>query len=69
MVRQVVFIMVDTQSKFMLNCYDEKYGYLLKNLAELAQNSTRFTSAYCVTPLCGPSRSAFLQVDILLIMA
>lgn len=69
MVRQVVFIMVDTQSKFMLDCYDEKYGYPLKNLAELAQNSTRFTSAYCVTPLLDLQEALFLQVDILLIMA
>lgn len=58
MPRQVVFIMVDTQSKWMLDVYDEKRGFPLKNLKRLAEGAAVFNNGYCVTPTCGPARSA-----------
>lgn len=58
MPKQVVLIMVDTQSKWMLDAYDANRGFPLKNLRRLADGAAVFHNGYCATPTCGPSRSA-----------
>ena len=58
MPKQVVLIMVDTQSKWMLDAYGEKRGFPLKNLRRLAEGAAIFNNGYCVTPTCGPARSS-----------
>ena len=58
MPKQVILIMVDTQSKWMLEAYDKERGFPLKNLSRLAEGAAVFHNGYCVTPTCGPARSA-----------
>ena len=55
----VLVMMSDQHSKHYLGCY----GHPLvrtPHLDELAQRGTRFTNAYCPSPLCVPSRTSFL---------
>ena len=41
---------------------DGPAGFLqVPNLARLAQQSVRFNANYCASPLCGPSRAAFMS--------
>ena len=57
MKKQVVFIMVDTQSADMLGCYgntDMKTPFL----DAFSEESILFESAYTCQPVCGPARSA-----------
>ncbi len=44
--------------------YSEPYGYAgihTPNMRSLAEQGTVFDAAYCPSPLCMPSRSAFLS--------
>ena len=57
MKKQIVFIMVDSQSTDMLGCYnnpDIKTPYL----DALSKESLTFDQAYTCQPVCGPARSA-----------
>lgn len=55
--KQVVLIMVDTQTQSMLSCYNEDF---IKTPAwdSLAESGTRFDNGYTCQPVCGPARSA-----------
>lgn len=55
--KQVVLIMVDTQRKDMVGCYD-KAAPPTPHLNALAENSLRFENAFTCQPVCGPARSA-----------
>ena len=57
MKKQIVFIMVDSQSADMLGCYhnpDMKTPYL----DTLSEEGLTFDSAFTCQPVCGPARSA-----------
>jgi len=63
MPRQVIFIMTDSQRRDMLGCYDSPFNppgrsSPTPNLDRLAAEGLRFNRAYCVSPVCGPARSA-----------
>lgn len=55
--KQVVFIMVDTQRKDMLTAYD-KDSVPTPKLEELSHNSKVYTNGFTCQPVCGPARSA-----------
>ena len=55
--KQVVFLMVDTQRTDMISCYS-KTNLHTPNLDKLASESTMYTNAYTCQPVCGPARSA-----------
>lgn len=55
--KQVVFLMVDTQRKDMLGCYD-RAAPPTPQLDLLAENGLRFENAFTCQPVCGPARSA-----------
>lgn len=57
MPKQMIVIMVDTQRKDMLSCYD-KDAYPTPNLDALASEGTMFQNAFTCQPVCGPARSA-----------
>ncbi len=53
----ILFIMADQVSPFMLGPYGQKVAHT-PNLDRLAQSGTVFDAAYCGSPLCVPSRMA-----------
>lgn len=57
MSRQIIFIMVDTQNKDMIDCYSAD-GVPMPNLKRIANGGAVFTNAYTCQPVCGPARSA-----------
>lgn len=57
-VRNVLFIMCDQLRADYLSCYGAPVP-LTPNLDALAARGTRFTRAFTVAPVCGPSRMSF----------
>src|SRR5687767_8356085 len=55
----VVFILADDLGYGDLGCYGQK-RIRTPNLDRMAAQGTRFTSAYCGTSVCAPSRCALL---------
>ena len=55
----VLVLMSDQHSKYHLGCYGDPL-VRTPNLDRLAAEGMRFTSAYCPSPLCVPSRMSFL---------
>lgn len=55
--KQTVLLMVDTQRKDMLSCYDDE-AIQTPNIDSLANNGMLFENAYTCQPVCGPARSA-----------
>lgn len=57
--KNVVLILADQMRADIT--YHEKYGFVqTPHLDRLAEGGTRFTSAFCQSPVCGPSRAAML---------
>ncbi len=56
--RQVILIMVDTQRKDMLGCYNKEKDMHTPNLDKLASKGLRYERAYTCQPVCGPARSS-----------
>jgi len=54
----LVFIMSDEHNKEMLGCNGHPV-VKTPNLDKLAENGVNFTSAYCNSPICVPSRASF----------
>jgi choline-sulfatase len=52
-----VFFMSDSHSRNVLGCYGHPVAHT-PHLDRLAGRGVRFTTAYCATPLCCPSRAA-----------
>ena len=57
MKKQIVFIMVDSQSTDMLGCYQNPY-IKTPYLDALSKEGLTFDAAYTCQPVCGPARSA-----------
>ena len=57
MKKQVVLIMVDTQSADMLQLYNPD-GVPCPNISRIAEGGALFENGYTVSPVCGPARSA-----------
>ena len=55
----ILFILCDDLGINDLHCYGRQ-DHHTPNLDRLAQQSMRFTSAYCAQPICSPSRAAIL---------
>ncbi len=55
----ILVIMTDQHSKHFLGCYGNRI-VRTPNLDRLASEGMRFTSAYCPSPLCVPSRMSFM---------
>ena len=55
----ILFILCDDLGINDLHCYGRK-DHNTPNLDRLAQQGTRFASAYCAQPICSPSRAAIL---------
>ena len=55
----IVFILCDDLGINDLHCYGRQ-DHHTPNLDRLAQQGTRFTSAYCGQPICSPSRATIL---------
>lgn len=55
----IVFILCDDLGINDLHCYGRQ-DHHTPHLDRLAQQGTRFTSAYCGQPICSPSRAAIL---------
>ncbi|MEF2246729.1 sulfatase-like hydrolase/transferase [Paenibacillus sp. IITD108] len=55
----VLLIMSDEHRRDAMGCMGHSV-VKTPNLDRLAQNGSLFTSAYCNSPLCGPSRSSFI---------
>ena len=55
--KQLIFIMVDTQSADMLGCYGNKH-LATPNIDSLANDGLVYDKAYTCQPVCGPARSA-----------
>jgi choline-sulfatase len=53
----VLLILTDEHSRLALGCYGHPV-VRTPNLDGLAARGTRFTSAYCQTPICVPSRAS-----------
>jgi choline-sulfatase len=56
--QNVLFIMSDEHSKRVAGCYGNSI-VRTPNIDRLAAEGTRFTSAYCNSPICVPSRASF----------
>lgn len=56
----VVLITVDDLNDWV-GCLGGNPDTLTPNMDRLAAKGTLFTNAYCSSPLCGPSRAAFLS--------
>jgi arylsulfatase A-like enzyme len=55
----IIFILADDLGIDDLACYGRNEHHT-PNLARLAAQGSRFTSAYCAQPICSPSRAAIL---------
>ena len=55
----ILFILCDDLGINDLHCYGRQ-DHHTPHLDRLAQQGTRFTSAYCAQPICSPSRAAIL---------
>jgi len=55
----VLFIIADQHKKAVTGCYGHPLVQT-PNIDALAARGVRFSSAYCASPLCGPSRSALM---------
>jgi len=55
----ILFILCDDLGINDLHCYG-RADHRTPNLDRLAEQGTRFTSAYCAQPICSPSRAAIL---------
>ncbi len=56
--QNTLFIMSDEHKRSALGCYG--HGMVrTPNLDRLAARGTRFTDAYCNSPICVPSRASF----------
>eukprot|EP01051_Picozoa_sp_SAG22_P008651 SAG22_NODE_673_length_7973_cov_3.643129_1_plen_461_part_00 len=55
----ILVIMADQQSKFVLGCYSDQV-VRTPHLDRLAREGLRFDSAYCPSPVCMPSRMSFM---------
>ena len=55
----IIFILCDDLGINDLHCYGRK-DHNTPNLDRLAEQGSRFTSAYCAQPICSPSRAAIL---------
>ncbi len=53
-----LFIMSDEHKRAALGCYGHPM-VRTPNLDRLAARGTRFTAAYCNSPICVPSRASF----------
>lgn len=54
----LLFIMSDEHNRAVMGCSGHKM-ILTSNLDRLAAAGTRFTDAYCISPICVPSRASF----------
>lgn len=57
MLKQIIFIMTDTQRTDMVGCYGNP-DMITPCLDKLSEEGIRFTNAYTAQPVCGPARSA-----------
>lgn len=55
----ILWICTDQQRFDSLGCYGNKFVET-PNIDQLADSGTRFTQAYCQSPICTPSRASFL---------
>ena len=55
----ILILMADQQRWNALGCYGNKH-VKTPNVDALARRGTRYTNAFCTSPLCGPSRCSFL---------
>ena len=55
----VLVIMSDQHSKYHIGCYGDPI-VRTPHLDAMAEEGVRFTSAYCPSPVCGPSRMSFM---------
>ena len=53
----ILFILSDQQMATALGCYGNTICHT-PHLDRLAESSTRFTNAYCATPICSPARAS-----------
>jgi len=56
--QNLIIIMSDEHSNKALGCYGHEFVET-PNLDSLATNGTRFSSAYCTSPVCIPARASF----------
>ncbi|AQQ70131.1 Arylsulfatase [Limihaloglobus sulfuriphilus] len=56
----VIYILTDDQGTIDMNCYGAKDLYT-PNMDKLASEGSRFTQFYAASPICSPSRAAFLS--------
>src|SRR5271157_5845644 len=59
----VLIVMSDEHNPLYSSPYGDPYktGVVTPNMAALARMGTVFENAYCPSPLCSPSRSAFVS--------
>lgn len=55
----VIYILTDDQGTIDMNCYGAKDLYT-PNMDRLAAEGSRFTQFYAASPVCSPSRAAFM---------
>lgn len=55
----IIYIMADDMGYADLSCYGQKH-YQTPHLDQLASEGMRFTNAYATTPVCTPTRVAFM---------
>ena len=56
----IVFILADQISAPLLNIHNKESRIKTPHIDALAEKSVKFTSAYCPSPLCAPSRSSLV---------
>ncbi len=59
MAPNIIFIISDNQSPWTLGCYGNT-EILTPNIDRLAGQGVRFTSSFCVNPVCSPNRATLL---------
>ena len=55
--QNTVFILSDEHNRNISGCYGHPF-VLTPNIDRLASRGTRFSNAYCNSPICVPSRAA-----------